>query len=246
MIMSRRTDVGIPGDSRRVKKPGQDALHHAKPVFAVGGTVSGYGSLGSAESLTDKSQPSESKDKINMDPESGQSFKSSFAKELHQENIQKNSPSWRQPAYRSSFIDEVINEDSFDRPSGVNEDEYVRVKRENEILKRRLSQYNTEDEKYKKLEFEIEQLTWQLGKVSVLSLIVLSRLSMRELLTIRCQLRSNLVTQSLTFLFPDGTIKRGLRNCHKSAWLLPGTRLQPPDPERPGYSAAAGSSLSSQ
>ena len=186
MTMSRRSET--PGDRRRVKK--QDALHHAKPVFAVvschschtschischslqGGTVSGYGSMGSAESLTDKGHPSDSKDNINMNPESGQtrssSFKSSFAKELHQENIQRNSPSWRQPAYRSSFIDEVINEDSFDRPSGVNEDEYVRVRRENEILKRRLSEYNKEDEKYKKLEFEIEQLTWQLGKVRVL------------------------------------------------------------------------------
>ena len=40
------------------------------------------------------------------------------------------------------------------------------MKRENEILKRRLSEYNKEDEKYKKLQFEIEQLTWQLGKVS--------------------------------------------------------------------------------
>ena len=219
--MSRRAGAEIPGDRRRVKKP-QDAIHHAKPVFAVGGTVSGYGSLGSAESLTDKSQPSEIKDNINMNPESGQSFKSSFAKELHQENIQKNSPSWRQPSYRSSFIDEVINEDSFDRPSGVNEDEYVRVKRENEILKRRLSEYNTEDEKYKKLEFEIEQLTWQLGKVRVRILIVLS---MREMLTIRCQLKSNLVGQSLTFLFPDGTIKGSLRNCYKPARLLPGTRL---------------------
>ena len=45
------------------------------------------------------------------------------------------------------------------------EDEYVRVRRENEILKRRLSEHNKEDEKYKKLESEIEQLTWQLGKV---------------------------------------------------------------------------------
>ena len=244
--MSRRTGAEIPGDKRRVKKPGQDVLHHAKPVFAVGGTVSGYGSMGSAESLTDKSHPSESKDNINMNPESGQSFKSSFAKELHQENIQKNSPSWRQPSYRSSFIDEVINEDSFDRPSGVNEDEYVRVKRENEILKRRLSEYNTEDEKYKKLEFEIEQLTWQLGKVSFQIFNVLSRLSMSKTLTIRCQLRSNLVGQSLTFLFPDGTIKRGLRNCYKPARLLPGTRLKSPDPERPGHTTAACASLSPQ
>ena len=33
------------------KRPDQYDVVHAKPVFAVGGTVSGYGSMGSAESL---------------------------------------------------------------------------------------------------------------------------------------------------------------------------------------------------
>ena len=160
---------------------GDHVVYHAKPVFAVGGTVSGYGSLGSAESLNttganDKSVTAwtetgarDSSDKMqSMPPPQRSAFKSSFAKELHQENIQRNSPSWRNSSYRSSFIDEVISEDSVvettDKENEL-EDEYVRVRRENEILKRRLSEHNKEDEKYKKLEFEIEQLTWQLGKV---------------------------------------------------------------------------------
>ena len=147
-------------------------VYHAKPVFAVGGTVSGYGSLGSAESLNaganDKSVTDKSDKMQSMPAPQRSAFKSSFAKELHQENIQRNSPSWRNSSYRSSFIDEVISEDSVvettDKENDL-EDEYVRVRRENEILKRRLSEHNKEDEKYKKLEFEIEQLTWQLGKV---------------------------------------------------------------------------------
>ena len=161
---------------------------HAKPVFAVGGTVSGYGSLGSAESLTgDKSiRDNSGGAKNNMSQElqslsqAKSSFKSTFAKELHQENIQRNSPSWRHSSYRSSFIDEVISEDSIGDNNGNHTavtsndvSEYVRVKRENEVLKRRLSAYNKEDEKYKKLEFEIEQLTWQLGKVRMIKLVIM-------------------------------------------------------------------------
>jgi len=173
------------------KRPDQYDVVHAKPVFAVGGTVSGYGSMGSAESLNnsgDKSvtgwtEPRENHQinnqaltqAANMTQElqslsqARSNFKSAFAKELHQENVQRNSPSWRSSGYRSSFIDEVINEDTINDTNNDTseklETEYVRVKRENEILKRRLSEYNKEDEKYKKLQFEIEQLTWQLGKM---------------------------------------------------------------------------------
>ena len=152
---------------------GDHVVYHAKPVFAVGGTVSGYGSLGSAESLNTAANDKlvtarDNSEKMQSMPPQRSAFKSSFAKELHQENIQRNSPSWRNSSYRSSFIDEVISEDSVvettDKETDL-EDEYVRVRRENEILKRRLSEHNKEDEKYKKLEFEIEQLTWQLGKV---------------------------------------------------------------------------------
>ena len=162
---------------------------HAVPVFAVGGTVSGYGSLGSAESLasgpekpvsaaassaeTGVMQGEAAPSPAQPAPRPAQGFKSAFAKELHQETVQRQrSPaSWRQHAsYRSSFIDEVIAEDEdscadSEAAAAREESEYVRVRRENEILKRRLSEYSKEDDKYKKLEFEIEQLTWQLGKV---------------------------------------------------------------------------------
>jgi len=162
---------------------------HAVPVFAVGGTVSGYGSLGSAESLgsgPDKPvsaaassaaagvmQTEAAPSPAQPAPRPAQGFKSAFAKELHQETVQRQrSPaSWRQHAsYRSSFIDEVIAEDEdscadSEAAAAREESEYVRVRRENDILKRRLSEYSKEDDKYKKLEFEIEQLTWQLGKM---------------------------------------------------------------------------------
>ena len=162
---------------------------HAVPVFAVGGTVSGYGSLGSAESLgsgPDKPvsaaassaaagvmQTEAAPSPAQPAPRPAQGFKSAFAKELHQETVQRQrSPaSWRQHAsYRSSFIDEVIAEDEdscadSETAAAREESEYVRVRRENDLLKRRLSEYSKEDDKYKKLEFEIEQLTWQLGKV---------------------------------------------------------------------------------
>ena len=45
-------------------------------------------------------------------------------------------------------------------------DEFSRVKLENEILKLKLKSFNQDDDKYKKLQSEIDQLTWQLSKVS--------------------------------------------------------------------------------
>ena len=154
---------------------------YAKPVFAVGGTVSGYGSLGSAESLSPETSSAASKDKSVWTSENNKglpamteelqslsqaraSFKSSFAKELHQENI-KSSP-WRDSDFKSSFAVKVNSEESsVSDKAEVDGDEYVRVKRENDLLKKKLLDYSKEDEKYKKLQFEIEQLTWQLGKV---------------------------------------------------------------------------------
>ena len=154
----------------------------ARPVFAVGGTVSGYASLGSAESLpgessrdkavwnpTSSDNRNESRQTGRMteeaaDQRSAQSaFKSSFAKELLEENQNQtvtSRNSWREPTARTEFADE-------DRIEIVSEDsaEYSRVKAENELLKRKLALLNREDERYKKMEFEIEQLTWQLGKV---------------------------------------------------------------------------------
>ena len=155
---------------------------YAKPVFAVGGTVSGYGSLGSAESLSVETSSAAYKDKTvwiseNKDlpamteelqslSQARTSFKSSFAKELHQENIK--SATWRDTDLKSSFAVRVNSEEiSVSDKRDVGEDEYVKVKMENDLLKKKLLDYSKEDEKYKKLQFEIEQLTWQLGKVII-------------------------------------------------------------------------------
>ena len=178
---------------------------YAKPVFAVGGTVSGYGSLGSAESLTPETQSAASKDKSVWTSENTKalpamteelqslsqaraSFKSSFAKELHQENIK--SATWRDSDFKSSFAVRVNSEESSEGVSEkgqaeVDGDEYVRVKRENDLLKKKLLDYSKEDEKYKKLQFEIEQLTWQLGKVILFECQICSVLSCNQLWLIK-------------------------------------------------------------
>ena len=70
---------------------------HAKPVFAVGGTVSGYGSMGSSESLHGDNKPvtvwSDNSDTNKTTPimtqelrsinQAKSSFKSEFAKQLN-------------------------------------------------------------------------------------------------------------------------------------------------------------------
>lgn len=44
-------------------------------------------------------------------------------------------------------------------------EEFLRVKTENERLKNKMKTYNQRDERYKKLEQEVEHLTWQLSKM---------------------------------------------------------------------------------
>ena len=44
-------------------------------------------------------------------------------------------------------------------------EEFIRVRTENERLKMKMKNYSQRDERYKKLEVEVEHLTWQLSKV---------------------------------------------------------------------------------
>ena len=45
------------------------------------------------------------------------------------------------------------------------EENFVRVNEENERLKMKMKTYNQGYQRYKKLELEVDQLTWQLSKV---------------------------------------------------------------------------------
>lgn len=181
-----------------------------KPVFALGGSVSGYASMGSIESLSGDSKRENrvwsTEDIIGEQTEemkgsqaatqTDSPFKSSFAQELEEENlsqsvrIKKCSQIERDPAFKSDFAVKVhcvgdckavippCPRESLcqktkkvvkvEIPTTLNSeaiDEFSRVKLENEILKLKLKSFNQDDDKYKKLQSEIDQLTWQLSKM---------------------------------------------------------------------------------
>jgi len=187
-----------------------DSTPSLKPVFALGGSVSGYASMGSIESLSGdlkrENKVWSTEDIIGEQTEdmkgskasiqTSSPFKSSFAKELEEENlnhsvrIKKCSQKERDPSFKSDFavnihcvgdcrtvnapcprksmcqgtkkVVKVEIPATFDSETI---DEFSRVKLENEILKLKLKSFNQDDEKYKKLQCEIEQLTWQLSKM---------------------------------------------------------------------------------
>ena len=64
------------------------------PIFAVGGTVSGYASMGSAESVADKmldTRPHVVQEALGKVRDSGQNkFRSQFAKELNEQSLNIN------------------------------------------------------------------------------------------------------------------------------------------------------------
>ena len=139
-------------------------------------------------------------------------FKSSFAKELEVKSATE------------SFIKEKLNEKEYigkcspcnasdldsDRRSLVNREEeavvlthavkeFIRVKEENQRLKVKMKTFNQEDQRYKKLELEVDHLTWQLSKVFY----------------------RNLYFKNLLKLFKDGAVSSCLRRCNTSVGIFP-------------------------
>ena len=160
-----------------------------KPVFALGGSVSGYTSMGSADTIFTGGGEDLHVWKAPRDVIGHQDnlvdtrrdkmvLKSSFAKELEVKSATE------------SFINEILDDkedivkcsscntsdlDS-DRRSLVDKEEqagvltqaveeFIRVKAENQRLKMKMKTYNQGDQRYKKLELEVDHLTWQLSKV---------------------------------------------------------------------------------
>ena len=161
-----------------------------RPFFALGGSVSGYASMGSIGSLSgDLKRASkmcsnedifiEKIEDVNMSMHSSTlRFKSSFAKELEEESanqsvIMKKYSILKQEC--SSELDHFMSRQSVDNFNAVfdqhandvnNDVELSCLKIENEMLKLKLESFNQKDEKYKKLWLEIENLTWQISKVN--------------------------------------------------------------------------------
>ena len=181
----------MSGHKKMGSQEGCDSAPCIKPIFALGGSVSGYASMGSIESLSgdlkrvskvwsteDVIEDTVKDDYISRHLNAtNSSFKSSFAKELEVENHNHSVRMRRYSLMRQDHalqITQVVNSDSDSSNIAVSDqdttasetiDELSKVKLENKILKLKLKSYNQDDEKYKKLQCEIEQLTWQLNKV---------------------------------------------------------------------------------
>ena len=181
----------MSGHKKMGSQEGCDSAPCIKPIFALGGSVSGYASMGSIESLSgdlkrvskvwsteDVIEDTVKDDYISRHLNAtDSSFKSSFAKELEVENHNHSVRMRRYSLMRQDHalqLMQVVNSDSDSSHIAVGDqdttasetiDELSKVKLENKILKLKLKSYNQDDEKYKKLQCEIEQLTWQLNKV---------------------------------------------------------------------------------
>ena len=151
----------------------QPGLVSVQPMFAVGGTVSGYASMGSAESLADMAREKmvvtrhhQVREAVEKVRDQGQrKFKSEFAKELDcQQDHRKTGISetlYSLPRLNLKSKDivpvHVLNECA--------KADLVRLKLENEQLKLKIQKCLLEDERYKNLQHEVEQLTRKVSKV---------------------------------------------------------------------------------
>ena len=157
-----------------------------KPVFALGGSVSSMGSAekiltGSGEDLNIWRIPEVVVDYSDNFEDTGsykRIFKSSFAKELELKsatesfiNVKLNDKKHNENCLscNTSGLDSGLKslgdkeEDTLVLAQAV--EEFLRVKAENERLKTRMKTCKQGDQRYQKLEQEVEHLTWQLRKV---------------------------------------------------------------------------------
>eukprot|EP00092_Neocalanus_flemingeri_P000027 GFUD01000027.1.p1 GENE.GFUD01000027.1~~GFUD01000027.1.p1 ORF type:complete len:382 (-),score=92.57 GFUD01000027.1:31-1176(-) len=154
-----------------------------KPVFALGGSVSGYTSMGSTDNIwatagrdlfiwkAPEAVIDTHKDMVN----NKKVFKSAFAKELEVKSFIEEKRSEKLPelgkclscntsdlgSERRSLVDK--EEQNLVLTKAL--EEFLRVRAENESRKTKMKTYNQRDERYKKLELEVEHLTWQLSKM---------------------------------------------------------------------------------
>jgi hypothetical protein len=149
------------------------------PIFAVGGTVSGYASMGSAESLADKTReklvvtrPDVVREAVEKVRGHGQEqFKSKFAKELNDQSLtvenKKVQHVLKKPIFAKRHIS-VINQIG-DVPVNVTNEnaksDLIRLKLENEQLKLKIQKCLVEDERYRHLQHEVEQLRHKFSQV---------------------------------------------------------------------------------
>ena len=140
------------------------------PIFAVGGTVSGYASMGSAEDLADKmleTRPHVVQEALEKIRDSGQNkFKSKFAKELNEQDLNISEIKVEQDLRKSVRAEIKISEGDVPQEAFYSKSDLIKLKLENEELKLKIEECLIEDERYRNLQQQLECLTEKFAKVS--------------------------------------------------------------------------------
>ena len=138
--------------------------------------MSGYASMGSAESLADKmldTRPHVVQEALEKVRDSGQNkFRSQFAKELNEQSLNINKIKVQQDLRNNvnsfnSLIDVPHPPDARHSKSDL-----IRLKLENKQLNIKIEKCLIEEERYRNMQHEMEQLTQKFSKVSNCHIIV--------------------------------------------------------------------------
>ena len=141
------------------------------PIFAVGGTVSGYASMGSAEDLADKMEIKKSKfamEALEKVREHGENkFKSEFAKEINKEKCYAENVKWDQDVPKQEKNKIKSSSRGFPLYTDNVKSDLMRLKLENKELKQKIKDCILEEERYNHLQTEFGQLKLKLYKVNL-------------------------------------------------------------------------------
>ena len=140
------------------------------PIFAVGGTVSGYASMGSVESYADKMLDArhhvvlEALEKV-RDPGKNE-FRSQFAKELNEQRLSINEIKIQQDRRNNVNSFNSLIDVPHPQEAKYSKSDMMILKLENKQLKLKIEECLIEEGRYRNMQHELEQLTQKLSKVT--------------------------------------------------------------------------------
>jgi hypothetical protein len=128
------------------------------PVFVLDENVSDYASMGSGEfdsDVIERENSDNSKDGKNQ-------FKSAFAQELYEKIPQNHISESPNERFSKSQFDEILDKTVDFKKAQA---DFLRVKQENARLRFEIEKHKLEEERYDKMQLEIQHLTSKLSKV---------------------------------------------------------------------------------
>ena len=140
------------------------------PIFAVGGTASAYTSIGSAESLAGHmldTKPDVVQKALEKVRDPGQNkFKSQFTKELNEQSLYSNEIKIQQDLKNNMNSFNSLIYVTHTQEARHSKSDMIRLKLENKQLKLKIDKCLLEEERYRNMQHELEQLTQKFSKVS--------------------------------------------------------------------------------